>query len=291
MPDDLEPTYNRLFVDEGTADSTEVVPAASLSDDLSDVTVHYQEKSSGSTSEFTLVNVSNGPKTVLAMHGAGDSINTTAGSSDRMGPVTVDGTSNSDYPSAESYNADNQGGTLAVNIPGFAIRYDSSFKVEWEHGGTGRTVEVAAFVLGSGPHNAAIVQDGSRVYSVHRNLSDADINALSAPSGYKVVKNPGISHPDPMVRGSWDDANTQVVDHPYWKDFHDHLDNIRALGRHHGRDQVLSNVGGVIGTPPVTLPDPANGTVPPDPTDTSNIDADAMALCDDLWTDERPSQV
>lgn len=269
---------------------------ASNQDDLSDVTVHFQKKNTSSTTEYTLVDTSNGPKTVLNVFFAGGVIQDTAGNTGRIGPVTIDGTSNSPFPSSNSHqHADASNNNINKSAGTFAFIYDSSLKIEWEHSGSGGDCYVTTYVLGSGPHTAAVVQDRAPVYSVHRNLSNSDIDALTPPSGYKIVKNPDLSHPDPMVRGAWDDANGEVVDHPYWKDFHDALDKIRALGEQYGPQKIVTKAGGTdTADPPtvnVSLPDPANGNANPDPSDTSNIEADAMAFAKDQWDGQLPGSI
>jgi len=97
-------------------------------------------------------------------------------------------------------------------------------------------------VLGSGPHSIAVVKDGSRVYMTATNLSERTIEQMNVPKGYKIVKNPEIDHPFPQTKGMWDDDKEKVVDHPYWKPFHDTLEKLNEMRRRAGSQGVIEKI-------------------------------------------------
>jgi len=217
-------------------------PFVSNEDDLGDFSVYWQNKSAAAVTEYTLLNVSDGPKTVLNVSFTGWRFETTGGVTEKIGPVTIDGNVVSRFPSTDSYYGETAGGNLYGQLNSLPFRYDSSLKIEWEHAGTGNNVTGWAFVLGSGPHSIAVVRDGEPVYMTAENLSEEQIDGMDVPDGYKIVRNPDISHEDPMNRGMWDDSEGEVVDHPYWKPFHDTLDKLDGMGGKAGSQAVIEKI-------------------------------------------------
>jgi len=266
---------------------------ASDADDLSDVTTHYQIKTPTSETTYTLFSVTNGPKVMLNVVMSGYAFRQPSSGEYYVVDLDVDGTTDTAYPSDNQHGGRDGNSDSAGILSGYPVQYDSSLQLDWRHNGSGEAVTAGAFVLGSGPHNAAIVQDGQPVYSVHQNLSDDQIEDLTPPSGYDVVKNPEITHPDPMTRGMWDDANSTVTDHPYWSRFHDALDNIRAVADQYGKREFLANVDVPEdrGTIPVTTPDWSQGNSDPDPSNTSHIKEDAVAFEKARWERELPDSI
>jgi len=262
--------------------NTDVVGGAgrpySTSDDLSDVSITFQRKSPTSTTEFTLVDVSDGPKTVIDGYVAGGSnIRTHGGNPHRIGTVTIDGNSIASYPTGDTYLAKDGAGNgyTVVSIP--PTHYDSSIKVQYEHSGDGLHTIAYLAIAGSGPHSAAIVADGEPVYSVHYNLNEEQIDQLTPPDGHKVVRNPGLSHPDPMVRGEWDDTTGTCQTSDFRGPFYDTLDRLRALSAHFGRQPILDR--SLIGYD-VPQPDP-DGTPK----------QQAMAHLEGQWRDDLPDAI
>jgi len=90
-------------------------------------------------------------------------------------------------------------------------------------------------------HSAAVVEDGEPVYMAAENVSEETIEGMNVPSGYKVVK-AEIDHPNPQTRGMWDDDKGKVVDHPYWKPFHDTLDKLDGMRRRIGSQNLLGKI-------------------------------------------------
>jgi len=216
---------------------------ASVEDDFSDVSIYFQRKNVTSVTEYVLCDLTDGPKTVLVLAGCGFRLDPTrADVYHRIGPVTVDGTSNPDYPSGDRYFPEDGAGDNITNTVGFPFRYDSSLKVEWEHSGSGYNIIVYAHILGSGPHSVAVVKDGEPVYMTARNLSEGTIESMNVPKGYKVVKNPKIDHPEPQTKGMWDDDKERVVNHPYWKPFHETLDRLDGMRRRAGSQGVIEKI-------------------------------------------------
>jgi len=209
--------------------------------DLSDVSYYYQWKTATTVTEYVLVDVSDGPKTVLQVSALGERIANTAGDTDRIGPITVDGTKVGAYPAAEHFSARNANNYRIPTFTGFPFTYDSSLKVEWETRGT-YYVCAYAFILGSGPHSVAVVKDGEPVYMTAGNLSEETIEEMNAPSGYEIVKHPSIDHPDPQTRGMWDADKEEVVDHPFLKPFHDTLDRLDEMSRRETVQKVLDKI-------------------------------------------------
>lgn len=184
----------------------------SLADDFSDVSVYQQRQNPGSQTTYTLLDVSDGPKVVQLVQGDGywwaDKNNNRRGS----WLISRDGTSTVWPPSSVTGNwapEDTTGdATISNSYP--LIYYDSSFKVEWLHGGTSDLVVQTAYVKGSGPHFAVVVADGEGPYSTAQNVNDEQIEAMNAPDGYKVVKNPAVADD---VSSIWDavwDADTET---------------------------------------------------------------------------------
>jgi len=261
---------------------------ASSKDDLSDVTVHHQKKRPTSTTDYNLFSVTNGPKVMLNVNAAGYYFQAPSTQQNYSVELDVDGVTDNAYPSADDYVGQTSGNNNNGSLSGYPVQYDSSLQLDWRHSGSGLFVTVAAFIIGSGPHNAAIVQDGEPVYSIHRNLNDDQIEDLEPPSGYKVIKNPEIAHSDPMNRGMWDDANETVRDHDYYKPAYDALDNLQELASHFGRETVQSSWGTMLDG--VSLPNPQNGATPFD-SSSSTPKADAAAFLDQQWSDELPSSI
>jgi len=216
--------------------------AFSHEDDLSDVSVYYQRKNPASVTDYVLLDVSDGPKTVLQLCAFGYMVRTTGDLWNRLGPVTVDGTANSVYPSSDPYIPQNDAGDYINTVVGYPIRYDSSFKVEWRHNGSDYYVLVYSVILGSGPHSIAVVKDGEPVYMTAENLSEETIEGMNVPSGYKIVRDPDIAHEDAQNRGMWDDSKEEVVDHPYWKPFHDTLDRLNEMASRTRIQDVLDEI-------------------------------------------------
>jgi len=215
---------------------------ASHEDDLSDVSVYHQVKSPSSVTEYTLLDVSDGPKTVLNLSAFGRFPEDTAGYSNTIGPVTIDGASNTPFPSENSYDAQDYGGDFCCSLVGGPFRYDKSLKVEWQHAGTGYKVRVDAQILGSGPYSIAVVRDGDPVYMTAENVSEETIEQMNVTDGYKIVRDPEIVHENPQIRGMWDDDKERVVDHPYWKPFYDTLDKLNGMRRRAGSQAVLEKI-------------------------------------------------
>jgi len=250
---ELERTLEELFL-RSPAEN----PFVSSEDDLSDVSVYHQLKGPDAVTEYTLLDVTDGPKTVIGGEMIGDSATDTAATENHViGPVTVDGVANDLFPAnIANYGLGQDNAT--DYYAGFAvppIRYDSSLKVEWEHRGTGRQTHVCFLILGSGPHSIAVVKDGEPVYMQARNVSEETIEEMNVPSGYRIVRNPDITHPNPQTLGMWDDDKEEVVDHPYWKPFHDKLDEVRRLARLHSEETVRRKVAGTPKLPGDVKPD------------------------------------
>jgi len=216
---------------------------ASVEDDLGDVSTYLQYKNPTSVTEYVLLDVADGPKTCLNIYGMGNTIcDTAATANGYLGPVTVDGTVSDTFPGDRGIFEEAASDRWFGHGSTYPIRYDSSLKVEWEHNGSGNMVTAAAFVLGSGPHDVGVVRDGSRVYMTATNLSEATIEQMNVPKGYKIVKNPEIDHPFPQTRGMWDDDKEEVVDHPYWEPFHDTLERLDGMRRRAGSQKVLEKI-------------------------------------------------
>jgi len=209
-------------------------------DDFSDLSLYYQRKAPTAVTEYTLVDVSDGPKTVVCGMVVGQVLYATDGTADRIGPVTVDGTANTYHPGNKAFNAQDANGAWYNLLRLLPVRYDSSYKVEWEHEGDGDTSTAYVFILGSGPHSVAVVKDGEPVYMTAENLSERTIEEMSVPSGYRIVRDPEITHEDPQTKGMWDDDEERIVDHPYWKPFHETLDKLGSMA-------MRSSVEGIIG--------------------------------------------
>jgi len=213
----------------------------SREDDLSDVSIYHQQKNPAAVTDYTLLDVADGPKTCMQLCGFGWQILTTAGDGNRLGPVTIDGVANSDYPSATGYFMQDDTSDYSSIFSGFPFRYDSSLRIEWEHSGSGYNCGISAYILGSGPHSVAVVKDGEPIYMTAENLSEETIEGMKVPNGYRVVRTE-IDHPNPQTRGMWDDDKERVVDHPYFKDFHDTLDELDRMARRTGVQDVLDKI-------------------------------------------------
>lgn len=217
---------------------------ASVEDDLGDVSVFNQRENPTAGTSYTLLDVSDGPKTLLTLWGKGYGWRNKSGGTTGNWILTVDGTTSDPYPGLISGNVqDNAGYYEHFNTFG-PIRYDSSLKVDWWHNGSGNNVNHFAFILGSGPHSIAVVRDGEPIYMTAENLSEETIEGMGVPSGFKIVRNPEIDHPNPQTRGMWDDDRREVVDHPYWKPFHDKLDEVRRLAKLHSEATVAKKIRG-----------------------------------------------
>jgi len=228
----------------------------SLEDDLGDVSVFDQHATDAAETNYTLLNVSDGPKTVLGIFALGDRFMNQNRNTFRVGPVNVDGTSNTSYPPSGYYRGETGGGYKYGAILSFPIRYDVSLTVKWRHGGTGNEEMTAVAILGSEDKSVAVVKDGEPVYmQAGPHLSGDTIESMEVPKGFKKVVNPEIDHENPQTRGMWDDDRKEVVDHPYLKPFHEKLDELRALSRHHGRETVHRKVKGSSKLPGDVKPD------------------------------------
>jgi len=300
--DPVQDTYSES-VDAGSVNTDEVSytgmrenPHASNEDDFSDQSIFYQRKAPTSATDYTLLDVSDGPATLQTLFGQGYEWRAVNGVSGNYGKwqITVDGTTNSEAGMSgvgQGDFEDQAGDFMQSNFYGQHL-YESSLKIEWRHTGTGGNVTQVARILGTGPHTAAIVADGKPVYGVAQRLSDEQIEDMSVPDGYKVVKNPVLSHPDPMVRGAWDDANGTVVDHDYWAPFYDSLDKSKTVAQQYGPREFLANVDTPAdrGEIPVETPDPSKGTATPDPSSSTPTN-DAVAFLKDQWDDDLPSSI
>jgi len=227
----------------GSRIPSHVQKVVSDEDDLSDVTIYEQRKSPAAITEYVLLDVSDGPKTVTTLGGVGNKVNSTAGDSRRLGPVTIDGNSIAEFPATGvdwAYQNDAPSG--CTFIPPVPLRYDSGLKVEWEHSGTGNIARTFAFILGSGPHSIAVVRDGEPVYMTAKNLSEEAIEGMNVPNGYKIVRNPGITHEEPQTRGMWDDSKEEVVDHPFEKPFHETLDKLSQKAKRTSVQDVIDEI-------------------------------------------------
>jgi len=215
---------------------------ASVEDDLTDVSVYHQLKSPSSTTDYVLLDLSDGPKNVLQLFAIGYVPGNTAGNWYKIGPVTIDGTANDTFPISDDLQTEDNAGNVAATVISPPFRYDSTLKVEWEHYGAGEVVTVCSYHLGSGPYSIAVVQDGKPVYMTAENLSEETVEGMNVPSGYGIVRNPDISHPKPQSKGMWDDDRGEVVDHPYWKPFHETLDKLNAMSRRISVQDVLDKI-------------------------------------------------
>jgi len=215
---------------------------ASVEDDLSDVSLYFQIKSPTTVTEYTLLDVSDGPKTAIKTWGIGSDFRDTDNTRYGLFDLTIDGNATKSLNPDDNFVCEDAADDTNVFNMLPPIRYDDSLKIEWEHDGDGHNVHLASKILGSGPHSIAVVKDGEPVYAVAINLSEATIESMSVPSGYKIVKNPKIDHPNPQTRGMWDDSKEEVVDHPYWKPFHDTLDKLSAMARRRGVQTVLNEI-------------------------------------------------
>jgi len=217
-------------------------PYASDEDDLGDVSVYFQRKSPTAETNYVLLDVSDGPKTCLNIAAGGQYLMTTERNTNRIGPVTVDGVATSDFPTSNEYRLQVAGGSGSSFMASYPIRYDDSLKIEWRHAGTGNDISVFAFILGSGPHSIAVVKDGEPVYMTAENVGEEQIESMNVPNGYEIARNPGITHEDPQIRGMWDGSKGEVVDHPYWKPFHNTIDKLNGMRRRTGSQAVLEKI-------------------------------------------------
>jgi len=208
------------------------IPTYAKEDDLSDVSLYYQQKSPTAETQYTLLDLSNGPRIFLNHYGGGYSFTGVSGGKDGTVELTVDGVTTDQFPEVESYVCENENAYLNILMASYPIRYDETLRLRWIHKGTGCWVTMEARVLGSGPHSIAVVREGEPVYMQARNLSDDDIESLEVPSGYQILKNPEIDHPNPQTLGMWD--GEKVVDHPYWRPFHDKLRELNSMRTRHG---------------------------------------------------------
>jgi len=276
----------------GSRIPSHVQKVLSNEDDIGDVSFFYQRKAPTAVTDYTALDVADGPKTCLNIVSIGGHPANTAGDTFRIGPVTIDGTANANWPSNLRFVTDNQAGnpiTIAVSPP---FRYDSSLKVEWEHEGDGDDITVYGCILGSGPHSIAVVKDGEPVYMMATNLSEEQIENMNIPSGYKIVKNPDISHEDPQNAGMWDDSKGEVVDHPYWKPFYEALDNARITSRQFGFREFIANIDtpSSRGKIPFSTPDPSKGTYPPDESSDTPVE-DAVRFLKKQKEEELPDKI
>jgi len=157
--------------------------------------------------EYTNINVSDGPKVHLHTWVEGWDFSDTADGTKGGLDVTVDGTSEL-FPSTFARIEDSSGNLTRKNaLP--AVRYDDELKIEWEHKGTGNKVSIQTFVLGSGPYRIAVVRDGEPAYRLADNIGEKQINNMGIPDGYKIVKNPDMSV-NPFD-GIWDDDEGEFI--------------------------------------------------------------------------------
>jgi len=210
-------------------------------DDLSDVSVYFRRDSPTTATSYVVCDLSDGPKTCLNLGGKGYRVGNEVDEY-AMGPITVDGVSTAEFPSTDAYQTGDDAGDVENFIPGYPIRYDDTLKVEYTHNGSGKQCIAYALVLGSGPHSVAVVKDGEPVYMTAENVSEETMEGMGVPDGYKVVKDPEIDHPNPQIRGMWDDDKEEVVDHPYWKPFHDTLDRLDGMRRRVGTQAVIEKI-------------------------------------------------
>lgn len=164
-------------------------PFVSTANDFGDVTTHSQLKSPSSQTEYTLFSDTNGPKTIKTIVGSGSDWFGGSTSSDGVWKIPdYDGNNVGDYPIGfGNFSAStSDGASMKTNVL-TGIHYRDSFKIKWTHKGNGLQVSQIALVLGTGPLDAAIVSDGENPYSFHENVSQEDVDALAAPSGYTIV--------------------------------------------------------------------------------------------------------
>jgi len=212
-------------------------------DDISDVSIYRQIKSPAAQTNYTLLDVSDGPKVLTNLVAVGYNFRDAhSNTGSTIGPVTIDGTQTVSWPSAVPYYGDANTGDVLPIVVSPPVRYDSSLKVEWQQTGTGNDVMALAFILGSGPHSVAVVKDGEPVYMTAENLSERTIEGMNVPKGYKIVKNPEIDHPNPQTVGMWDDDRGEVVDHPFEKPFHETLDKLNRMSRRTSVQDVLDRI-------------------------------------------------
>jgi len=219
-----------------------MVQADSLlyADDLSDLTVYQQVKSVTSTTTFTLMDVADGPKTLLQIQGSGWYWDDAGANYHGGYTITKDGTtSNARSVNANINSQDGAGDSITVNVVP-PIRYDSSIKVDWTAAATGQQLTQNARTLGSGPHSMIVVKEGEPIYLMAKNLSEEQIESFNVPEGYEIVQDVTIEHNRPQTRGMWD--GEKVVDHPYEKPFHETLDKLNAKARGIGVQKVLDEI-------------------------------------------------
>lgn len=189
-------------------------PFVSTANDLSDVTVHYQKKAPSSETTYTLFSDSNGPKTIKSITGIGGAWFAGSAASDGQWIIPdYDGNSVGEYPGTfgNFVGADSSGNDVVTNtISG--IHYRDSFEIQWVHKGNSTAVTQVAYVLGSGPLDAAIVADEEEPYSIHQNLSKEDVASLNAPDGYQIVTDYSVSDSvDDIWASVWDASKSVFV--------------------------------------------------------------------------------
>jgi hypothetical protein len=183
----------------------------STSADFSDVSVFYQDVAPSSKGQYTLLDLSDGPKTVLSLHGFGWNWEDKTSSNVGSWTITRDGTT-STFPGGSARRVEVEGGARADRAITGPFRYDNTLKIEWEHGGTSQPVLQEAHILGSGPHWAAVVSNGECPYSTARNVSTDQISAMNPPDGYSIVTDPDVSDSvDDVWDAVWDAEKEMFV--------------------------------------------------------------------------------
>ena len=209
------PTIKADDVDANSVSTGDIGGAGSpyaRTDDLSDVSVYQQVQAPGSQTTYTLLDVSDGPKVLMSLYGVGQTWQDPTNGNAGRWRFTIDGNTSVFPPGTTNLDAQDGGGDRFRSNSFSALRYDSSLKIEWEHrGGAGDgDVTQIAYVQGSGPHSVAVVADGESAYSAAYNLNGQQIEGMTAPDGYQIVKNPDFNGLDPF-NAVWDDSQGKFV--------------------------------------------------------------------------------
>jgi hypothetical protein len=193
-------------------------PFVSRADGLNDISVTVQQQSPTAETDYTALDVSDGPK-AARIHFSGGILKSQTGNLQHIGPIVVDGTTNDDYPTNQNYASQDEVGNEFASFDGYPLIYDSSLTVKWRHNGDGNRSSVIVQRKGSGPHTAAVVKDGESAYQIHDNVGRIDSDTVdfwaymdnfSIPNGYEIVKNPPLDGVDPFS-AVWDADKQEFV--------------------------------------------------------------------------------
>jgi hypothetical protein len=182
----------------------------SVEDDFSDISYYIQRKDPSVETDYTLLNISDGPKVALAVTVKGDFFKSPSTGQNGTFDVTRDGTTTQVPAVNTTPNYDDQGDDLHTNETVGPFYYNNSLKVEWT--GQSNRITALARIKGSGPHFAVAVADGEEPYSVVRHVSSEQVDAMIAPDGYWFVLNPTLADElDSVWDGVWDDSQEMFV--------------------------------------------------------------------------------